>query len=118
MPEFSYQKPFPLKKDPTPYKLISKEYVSTIEVDGRKILKVDPKALELVAEKALADVSFYLRSSHLEKLAKIIKDPEATDNDRFVAYTLLQNASTAGEGKLPSCQDTGTAIVMGKSTLR
>ena len=114
MPEFSYQKPFPLKKDPTTYKLISTDYVSTIEVDGRKILKVDPKALELVAEKALADVSFYLRSSHLEKLAKIITDPEATDNDRFVAYTLLQNASTAGEGKLPSCQDTGTAIVMGK----
>jgi fumarate hydratase class I len=114
MPEFNYQKAFPLKKDPTPYKLISTDYVSTIEVDGRKILKIDPKALELVAEKALADVSFYLRSSHLEKLAKIIKDPEATDNDRFVAYTLLQNASTAGEGKLPSCQDTGTAIVMGK----
>jgi fumarate hydratase class I len=114
MAEFIYQKPFPLKKDPTPYKLISTDYVSTIEVDGRKILKVDPKALELVAEKALADVSFYLRPSHLEKVAKIITDPEATDNDRFVAYTLLQNASTAGEGKLPSCQDTGTAIVMGK----
>jgi fumarate hydratase class I len=114
MAEFIYQKPFPLKKDPTPYKLISTEYVSTIEVDGRKILKVDPKALELVAEKALAEVSFYLRPSHLEKVAKIITDPEATDNDRFVAYTLLQNASTAGEGKLPSCQDTGTAIVMGK----
>jgi len=114
MAEFIYQKPFPLKKDPTPYKLISTDYVSTIEVDGRKILKIDPKALELVAEKALAEVSFYLRPSHLEKVAKIITDPEATDNDRFVAYTLLQNASTAGEGKLPSCQDTGTAIVMGK----
>ena len=114
MSEFIYQKPFPLKKDPTNYKLISKEYVSTLEVDGRTILKVDPKALELLAERALADVSFFLRTAHLEKVAKILEDPEATDNDRFVAYTLLQNAQVAAEGQLPSCQDTGTAIVMGK----
>ena len=114
MPDFNYQKPFPLQQDPTEYKLLSTEYVSTIEVDGRKILKVDPKGLELLAEKAMADVSFYLRKSHLEKVAKILEDPEATDNDRFVAFTLLQNATTAAEGQLPSCQDTGTAIVMGK----
>lgn len=114
MSEFIYQKPFPLKKDPTSYKLISKDYVSTLEVDGRTILKVDPKALELLAERALADVSFFLRTAHLEKVAKILEDPEATDNDRFVAYTLLQNAQVAAEGQLPSCQDTGTAIVMGK----
>ena len=114
MTNFNYQKPFPLKKDPTKYKLISKEHVSIIEIDGRNVLKIDPKALELIAEHALADVSFMLRSSHLEKVAKILDDPEATDNDRFVSYTLLQNATTAVEGQLPSCQDTGTAIVMGK----
>jgi fumarate hydratase class I len=114
MAEFSFQKSFPIKKDPTKYTFITKDYVSTIEVDGRKILKVDPKALEVLAERALADVSFFLREAHLTKISNILKDPEATDNDRFVAYTLLQNAVTAAEGKLPSCQDTGTAIVMGK----
>ncbi|MEH0158353.1 fumarate hydratase [Limibacter armeniacum] len=114
MADFSYQKPFPLGEDKTEYRLVSKDYVSTIEVDGEKVLKVDPKALEVLAEQAMADVSFYLRPSHLQKLAKILDDPEATDNDRFVAYTLLQNAVTAAEGQLPSCQDTGTAIVMAK----
>jgi len=114
MSEFIYEKPFPLQKDDTTYKLISKDHVSTIEVDGRTILKVNPKALKLLAEHALADVSFMLRTAHLEKVAKILEDPEATDNDRFVAYTLLKNAETAVEGKLPSCQDTGTAIVMAK----
>ena len=114
MADFSYQKPFPLSKDETKYKLISTEYVSTIEVDGRKILKVDPKALATLSERAMEDVSFLLRPAHLEKVAKILDDPEATDNDRFVAYTLLQNAVTSAEGQLPSCQDTGTAIVMGK----
>lgn len=114
MADFKYQKPFPLKKDTTTYKLLTKDYVSTLELDGRKILKVDPKGLELLAEMALGDVSFFLRSKHLEKLSKILQDPEATDNDRFVAYTLLLNANIAKDGQLPSCQDTGTAIVMGK----
>jgi fumarate hydratase, class I len=114
MADFKYQKPFPIKKDNTEYKLISKDFVSTIEIDGRKILKVDPKALELLAEQAMADVSFFLRTAHLSKLAKILDDPEATDNDRFVAYTLLQNANVAKARQLPSCQDTGTAIIMGK----
>ncbi|MCB9360700.1 MAG: fumarate hydratase [Flavobacteriales bacterium] len=114
MAEFNYEEPFPILKDSTEYKLISKEYVSTIEVDGRKILKVDPKALELLAQEAMADVSFLLRTAHLEKVAKILEDPEATDNDRFVAYTLLKNAQIAAEGQLPSCQDTGTAIVVAK----
>lgn len=114
MADFNYQEPFPLKKDNTEYKLISSDYVSTIDVDGRKILKVDPKGLELLAQQAMTDVSFLLRKSHLEKVAKILDDPEATDNDRFVAYTLLKNAQIAAEGELPSCQDTGTAIVMGK----
>ena len=114
MADFQYQKPFPLGEDPTEYKLVTTDYVSTIEVDGRKILKVDPKGLELLAERAMADVSFMLRPAHLEKVAKILDDPEATDNDRFVAYTLLQNAATAVEGELPSCQDTGTGIVVAK----
>lgn len=114
MSTFSYQNPYPLSKDKTNYKLISNDYVSIVEVDGRKILKVDPKAIELLAQQAMVDVSFMLRTAHLEKVAKILDDPEATDNDRFVAYTLLVNAQIAAEGQLPSCQDTGTAIVMAK----
>jgi fumarate hydratase class I len=114
MSEFNYEKAFPLQGDNTLYKLLSQEHVSTINVDGREILKVDPKALELLAEQAMIDVSFMLRTAHLEKVAKILDDPEATDNDRFVAHTLLKNAQIAVEGQLPSCQDTGTAIVMGK----
>tara|TARA_B100000809_G_scaffold259928_1_gene305873 strand:- start:5093 stop:6700 length:1608 start_codon:yes stop_codon:yes gene_type:complete len=114
MADFNYEKPFPLLKDETEYKLISKEHTSIINFDGREILKVDAKALEILAEEAMADVSFMLRTAHLEKVAKILDDPEATDNDRFVSYTLLKNAQIAAEGQLPSCQDTGTAIVMGK----
>ena len=114
MAEFKYQDIFDLSKDNTKYRLITTDYVSTQEIDGRKILKVDPKGLELLSETAMTDVSFFLRAAHLEKLAKILDDPEATDNDKFVAYTLLKNAETAAEGQLPSCQDTGTAIVMGK----
>jgi fumarate hydratase class I len=114
MSTFNYQKAFPLQGDNTEYKKISSEYVFTVKVDGREILKIDPRAIELVAEQAMADVSFYLRTAHLEKVAKILDDPESTDNDRFVAYTLLENAQTAAEGELPSCQDTGTAVVMGK----
>ena len=95
MAEFIYEKPFPLKEDPTVYKLISKEHVSTINVDGREVLKVDAKALEIIAAEAMADVSFMLRTAHLEKVAKILDDPEATDNDRFVAHTLLKNAEIA-----------------------
>ncbi|HAH25094.1 MAG TPA: fumarate hydratase [Prolixibacteraceae bacterium] len=114
MSKFSYQKPFPIKKDSTSYRLLTKDFVSTVECDGRKILKVAPEGLELLAKEAFADVSFYLRASHLEKLTKILKDPEATDNDRFVAYTMLLNQVVAAEGELPTCQDTGTAIVLGK----
>ncbi len=114
MAEFIYQKPFPIKKDTTEYRLISKEHVSTVEFDGRKILKVAPEALELIAKEAFADVSFYLRAAHLEKVANILKDPEASDNDRFVAHTMLLNQIVAAEGELPTCQDTGTAIVMAK----
>ncbi len=114
MAEFIYQKPFPIAKDTTVYRLISKEYVSTVEVDGRKILKIDPKGIELLAREAFTDVSFYLRASHLEKVRAILDDPEATDNDKFVAHTMLINQVVSAEGELPTCQDTGTAIVIGK----
>ncbi len=114
MAEFKYQKPYPILKDDTNYRLITKEFVSTDEIDGRKILKIDPKGLELLAKEAFTDVSFFLRPAHLEKLAKILDDPEATDNDKFVAHTMLMNQAVAAEGELPTCQDTGTAIVMAK----
>ncbi|MFI3323077.1 MAG: fumarate hydratase [Rikenellaceae bacterium] len=115
MSEFKYQEPFPLSKDETTqYRLLTKDYVSVVECDGRKILKVDPKGLELLSKEAFSDVSFYLRSAHLQKLSNILNDPEATDNDRFVAYTMLCNQVVTAEGELPTCQDTGTAIVIGK----
>ncbi|MEE4285841.1 MAG: fumarate hydratase, partial [Mariniphaga sp.] len=114
MAEFKYQKPFPILKDDTEYRLLTKDYVSFVECDGRKLLKVAPEGLELLAREAFTDVSFYLRASHLEKLAKILEDPEATDNDRFVAHTMLLNQVVSAEGELPTCQDTGTAIVIGK----
>ncbi len=114
MADFKYQKPFPIKKDTTPYRLLTKEFVSTIELDGREILKVDPKGLELLAKEAIHDVSFYLRPTHLEKLSNILKDPEASDNDRFVAHTMILNQIVSAEGELPTCQDTGTAIVIAK----
>ena len=114
MAEFIYQEPFPLSEDTTEYRLLTKDYVRVVECDGRKILKIDPKGLEFLAEAAFSDVSFYLRSAHLQKLADILKDPEATDNDKFVAYTMLLNQVVAADGELPTCQDTGTAIVIGK----
>ena len=112
--EFHYQEPFPISKDETQYKKLTSDYVTVEQIGEREILNIDPKALELLAENALADVSFMLRSAHLQKLKNIIDDPEATDNDRFVAYNLLQNAAVAIEGALPSCQDTGTAICVAK----
>ncbi|HBG86960.1 MAG TPA: fumarate hydratase [Marinilabiliaceae bacterium] len=114
MADFKYQKPFPILKDTTEYRLLTKDYVSTIKVDGRKILKIDPKGLELLAKEAISDVSFYLRPAHLQRLANILKDPEASDNDRFVAHTMLLNQVVSAEGELPTCQDTGTAIVVAK----
>ncbi len=114
MSDFKYQEPFPLGEDTTQYRLLTKDYVSVTECDGRRILKVDPAGLELLSREAFKDVSFFLRASHLEKLASILDDPEATDNDRFVAYTMLANQVVSAEGELPTCQDTGTAIVIGK----
>jgi fumarate hydratase, class I len=114
MADFSYQDPYPIQRDNTSYRKISSDYIQVEKLGNREILSIDPKALEVLAQEALSDVSFYLRTSHLEKLRAILDDPEATDNDRFVAYNLLQNAVIAAEGQLPSCQDTGTAIVVAK----
>lgn len=114
MAEFNFQKTFQILKDTTEYELLTKDYVSTVDVEGRKILKIDPKGLEFLAKAAFSDVSFYLRPAHLQKLADILADPEASDNDRFVAHTMLMNQVVAAEGELPTCQDTGTAIVIGK----
>jgi fumarate hydratase class I len=114
MAEFIYGKQFQIQKDTTQYRLLSKDFVKEVELNGVKFLKVDPAALELVAKEAVSDISFYLRTAHLEKLAGILKDPEATDNDRFVAYVMLKNTVISAEGELPGCQDTGTAIVVGR----
>lgn len=114
MADFKYQEPFPVEKDTTEYRLLTKDYVKIIECDGRKILKVEKEGLELLSREAYADVSFYLRASHLQKLADILKDPEASDNDKFVAHTMLMNQVVSAAGELPTCQDTGTAICTGQ----
>ena len=113
-PPFEYQKMFPLGKDDTKYRLLTKDYVSTVDFNGEKILKIDPEGLALLARSAMRDVSFFLRPAHLELVAKILKDPEASDNDKSVALTLLRNAEVAAKGRLPLCQDTGTATIIGK----
>jgi fumarate hydratase class I len=114
MPEFIYEDLLPVGPDQTEYRLISKEGISTFEADGRTFLKVSPEAIRNLTEVAMHDISHYLRSEHLAQLANILKDPESSPNDRFVALDLLKNANISAGGILPMCQDTGTAIVMGK----
>jgi fumarate hydratase class I len=114
MNAFTYEPTLQLGSDDTAYRKLSGDFVSTIDLDGKKLLRVAPEGLKLLAKQAFIDISFYLRPGHLKQLAEELKDPEASDNDRFVIYTHLQNAVTAAAGELPSCQDTGTAIVMGK----
>ena len=114
MSDFYYQKPFPFGEDPTEYIRLTADYVDTIEFQGQEILKVDPEALTFLTNEAIKAISFKLRTSHLQQVASILDDDEATDNDRMVALTLLRNAEIAARGILPGCQDTGTAIVMGK----
>lgn len=115
MPEFFYEDMLPLQSDPTEYRLLTSEGVETVEgPDGSTFLKVSDEALTLLSETAMHDIAHYLRSSHLAQLRKIYDDPEASDNDKFVAYNLLQNAVIAAEGTLPMCQDTGTAIIKGE----
>ena len=111
---FHYQDPFPLGPDTTEYEQISTEHVSTTEFEGESILKVAPEALTLLANEASKSICFKLRSSHIQQVAAILDDPEATDNDRMIALMLLKNAEIASHGILPACQDTGTAIVIGK----
>ena len=113
-PDFTYSDLLPLGVDTTKYRLISKAGVSVIKLGDREFLQVEPSALTLLTETAIHDISHYLRAEHLEQLAKILKDPEASANDRFVALDLLKNANIAAGGVLPMCQDTGTALIMGK----
>ena len=113
-PEFKYEDLLPIGEDSTEYRLLSKEGVSTFSADGREFLKVEARAISNLTEVAIHDISHYLRSEHLGQLADILKDPESSPNDRFVALDLLKNANISAGGVLPMCQDTGTAIVMGK----
>jgi fumarate hydratase class I len=113
-PAFSYQDPFPLGPDETSYRFLSKEGLSVSSFEGREILKVEPSALAFLAQQAMHDCSFTLREKHLKQVAAILEDSEASENDRYVALTLLKNAEIAAQGILPFCQDTGTATIMGK----
>ena len=112
--EFKYQEPFPLGKEKTEYYLLTKEHVSVSEFDGQEILKVEPEALTVLARAAMRDCSFLLRPEHQRQVASILSDPEASENDKYVALTMLRNAEIAAKGILPFCQDTGTATVYAK----
>ena len=114
MTDFHYQDPFPLGPDETEYEHLSPDFVSVSEFEGQEILKIDPEALSLLSNEAIKAISFKLRTSHLKQVAAILDDPDASENDVMVALMLLKNASIAVNGILPACQDTGTAIVMGK----
>ncbi len=113
-PEFRYSDLLPIGPDQTPYRLVTAEGVSTFEADGRRFLKVDPEAIRALTAEAMHDIAHYLRPAHLAQLRRIIDDPESSGNDRFVALDLLKNVNISAGGVLPMCQDTGTAIVMGK----
>jgi fumarate hydratase class I len=114
MPEFQFQEMFPLGEDATPYRRLEADHVAVSSFRGRPLLEVDPQALTLLAAQAVRDVSHLFRPGHLAQLRKILDDPEASENDRFVALNMLQNACVSAGMVLPSCQDTGTAIVIGK----
>lgn len=114
VPPFHYQDPFPVGKDNTEYYLLTKEHVSVAEFEGKEVLKVSPEGLTLLANTAMRDVSFLLRPAHQKQVAAILDDPEATENDKYVALTMLRNAEVSAKGILPFCQDTGTATVFAK----
>ena len=114
MTGFNFQPIFEKTVDNTNYRKISEDFVSTANFLEREFLVIDPKAIELLAELAFDDVSHLLRTEHLEGLHKILDDKEASDNDKYVATELLKNAVIASQRTFPSCQDTGTAIIMGK----
>ncbi|VEI41976.1 fumarate hydratase class I, aerobic [Citrobacter youngae] len=111
---FHYQHPFPLKKDDTEYYLLTSDYVSVAEFEGQEIVKVAPEALTLLARQAFHDASFMLRPAHQQQVADILRDPDASENDKYVALQFLRNSDIAAKGILPTCQDTGTAIIVGK----
>ena len=111
---FIYQKPFPMSEDKTEYYLLTKDYFTTSEFEGKEMLKVSKEGITLMAQTAFRDVQFLLRPEHQEQVAQILDDPEASENDKFVALTFLRNAEISAKGILPFCQDTGTAIIMGK----
>ncbi len=113
-PAFQYRDPFPLAKDETKYRLLSKEGVSGATFDGKEVLKVEPSALATLAREAIRECSFFLRRAHNEQVAKILSDPEASANDKGVAIAFLRNAEIAARGELPVCQDTGTATIVAK----
>ncbi|HDG1679182.1 TPA: fumarate hydratase [Kluyvera ascorbata] len=115
---FYYQNPFPLSHDDTEYYLLSREHVSVAQFDGQDVLKVEPEALTLLAQQAFHDAAFMLRPSHQKQVAAILNDPEASENDKYVALQFLRNSEIAAKGVLPTCQDTGTAIIMGKKGQR
>ena len=114
MAEFAFTELLPLGPDTTPYRLVSTEGVSTFETSAGTFLRVEPEALTLITQEAMRDIAHFLRPGHLQQLRNILDDPEASDNDRFVALDLLKNATISAGGVLPMCQDTGTAIVKAK----
>ncbi|MCL1922882.1 MAG: fumarate hydratase [Propionibacteriaceae bacterium] len=118
MAEFSFTDILPATEDSTVYRLLSSDGVRLVEAGGRSFLDIDPSALTLLAETAFHDIAFYLRTYHLEQLRAILDDPEASNNDKFVALDLLKNSVISAAGVLPMCQDTGTAIIMGKKGTR
>jgi fumarate hydratase class I len=113
-PPFFYQDPLPLGPDPTEYRLLSREGVTIGKFEGNEILKIEPEVLAFLAQQAFRDCSFLLRTKHLQEVAAILDDPEASTNDRYVALTMLKNAEISAEGILPFCQDTGTAAIFAK----
>ena len=113
-PPFKYQELFPLGKDKTEYYLLTKEHVSIAQFEGQEILKAEAEGLTKLANAAMRDCSFFLRAEHQEMVASVLKDAQASENDKYVALTMLRNAEVAAKGNLPFCQDTGTAVVIGK----
>ena len=118
MPEFNYSDLLPLGKDNTQYRLVSSQGVTTFLAEGMEFLKVTPQAISNLTSEAIHDINHYLRAEHLAQLASILDDKEASPNDRFVALDLLKNANISAGGVLPMCQDTGTALIMGKKGQR
>ena len=113
-PDFKFQEPFPLGKDETSYYLLTKDYISVSQFEGKEIIKIDTEGLVLLAQRAMHDCSFMLRTEHLQQMAEILEDPNASKNDKFIALMMLRNAEISAKGVLPFCQDTGTATIVAK----